>query len=101
MYQGTTPEHTITVPFSTSLLSDFIVTYIQNKKIILTKRKEECTVLENEIHIELTQEETLSFSYLFDMDIELKVQTTEKKVLVHVFKNVPVQELINKEVFPV
>ena len=101
MYQGTTPTHTFKVksPVAVDLLEDIKIFYIQSKRILLTKEKKDCTIIDNEIRVDLSQEETLSFSHLIPLRIEGKALTPDKKVIGFVIENVSVERMINKEVF--
>lgn len=101
MYQGTTPTHTFNLSISTSLIKDITITYIQNRKIVLVKTLKDCTITDNALQLELAQQETMKFSHLAKIRIELKALTTDKKVIASVIDAVSVKELINKEVFDI
>ena len=60
-YRGTTPTHTFTLPFERELISDLRITYVQNKKDIITKKMGDIKFTNNEISIIFTQEETYQF----------------------------------------
>ena len=100
MIQGTTPTHTFILPFPSNLVQDVIVTYVQNNQIILEKHTSDCIWLENAIRINLTQEDTFLFSHLHLLKIEFKILTFDNKVLAKNFRNIPIEEALNKEVFP-
>ena len=67
---GATPRHTFTVPFSTDLIKELKITYVQNNKTVLEKYLADCEVEENSVSYSLTQEET----FLFDSDVMVEVQ---------------------------
>lgn len=100
MIQGTTPTHTFVLPFQASLVQDVMVTYTQNHQIILEKHSADCIWLDNAIQIHLTQNDTFAFSHLHRVKIEFKILTFDNKVLAKNFHNIPVEEALNKEVFP-
>ena len=81
MYRATTPTHIFTLPFETSLLKTFQITYKQFDTIILQKTKEDCTLTDKAIKLELTQEETLLFKPTALVYIQLRVVTNEGRVL--------------------
>jgi hypothetical protein len=58
---GTTPTHTFTLPFEKEMLADLRISYLQNKKKILTKEMEDVEINGNDINLTLTQEETFLF----------------------------------------
>ena len=60
-YRGTTPTQTFTLPFERELISDLRITYVQNKKDIITKKMGDIKFTNNEISIIFTQEETYQF----------------------------------------
>lgn len=70
MRLGTTPKHTFTFPFETSLIKEVKITYAQNKKTVLEKRLNDCEVEANSVSYSLTQEET----FRFDSDAIVEVQ---------------------------
>ena len=76
MRPGTTPKHTFTLPFDTSLIKTVQVTYKQGDKIVLKKKTEACTLDGATISYRLTQEET----FLFDQETTVRIQV---RVLTH------------------
>lgn len=99
--QGTTPSHIFRLPISINLVKDIKITYIQDKEIKFKKTLSDVFTRDNVIYVELTQEETFSLSHESRLRIELRVETQDNKVFGRVFKNIPVEELIDKEVFPI
>ena len=78
-----------------------MITYIQDKEVIFTKTLVDAKQNDRNLIIELTQQETMSFSPLLNVRIEFKVLMQNNKVTTKIFKNIPVEEVINKEVFPI
>lgn len=99
--QGTTPTHIFKLSTSTNLIKDVMITYIQDKNIVFTKTLADTKQHDKTITVELTQEETMKFSHLLNVRIEFSVLTQNNKVIKKIFKNIPVEEVINKEVFPI
>jgi hypothetical protein len=77
---GTTPTHTFTLPFEKEILSEVRITYIQNKKKIITKEIDDLEIDGNDISLTLTQEETFLFEEGRNVSIQLKIKTTDELV---------------------
>lgn len=99
LIQGTTPSHKFRLSISANLIKDVMITYIQDRKIIIKKTLADVFTQDNIIYVDLTQEETFLFSHDLRVRIEVRVLTNDDKVFGRVFKNIPVEELIDKEVF--
>ncbi len=100
MYQATTPTDIFTVS-DISLIKDVTITYLQNRKVVIEKTLKDLKVSGNSILHEMTQEETIKFSSLAKVRIELLFLTNDNKVIPKVFDNIPVEEIINKKVYKV
>jgi hypothetical protein len=70
MRRGTTPTHTMTLPFNTDTIDKIRILYSQKDELILTKNTEDCTISGNIVTVSLTQEDTL----LFKNDIIIEIQ---------------------------
>lgn len=71
MRRGSTPTHTFTLPSDIAgSLTAVEITYKQNGKVILQKRKKDCTIEGNVVAVTLSQEET----FLFKDDAIVKIQ---------------------------
>lgn len=81
MYRATTPTHIFTLPFDTSLLKTIQITYKQLGEKILQKTENACSLTDTAIKVELTQEETLLFKPTSWVSIQLRVMTTDGKVM--------------------
>lgn len=99
LIQGTTPSHKFRLSISTNLIKDVMITYIQDRNIILRKTFSDVLAYDNIIYVDLTQEETFLFSHDLRVRIEVRILTNDNKVFGRVFKNIPVEEIIDKEVF--
>lgn len=104
MIRGTTPTHTFTLPFSTDLIETVYITYIQEccygKNIVIERGKDvannidSCEFDGNKIIVELTQEETLSFIHGVEVEIQVRVKATDKKVLASDLIKTTVNEIL-------
>lgn len=81
MYRGTTPTHIFTLPFDAELVKTAQVSYAQFGKVVLQKNMEDCALQEKQIRVELTQEETQMFRSTGWVYIQLKILTTDGKLL--------------------
>lgn len=81
MIVSTTPIHRFNLPFSTSEITKLVIAYNQGGCNILEKTEDDCTLTENTVSVQLTQEETLLFNYHYDVEIQIKVLTTDNNAL--------------------
>jgi hypothetical protein len=79
--RGTTPTHEFELPYPIALVDDIRVVYGQNKKAIIVKTINDCTLTEGQISISLTQEETFLFSASKKLEIELRIKLANGKVV--------------------
>ena len=98
MIRGTTPTHIFNVPFSTSLIKELRISYAQDGLIVLEKTEATATLTDNTISVELTQEETLSFNDKKNIALQVKVLTTDGKVLATQIQQVRVDRCLSEEV---
>lgn len=75
MRQGTTPTHTFRLPFDVSILSRVRIIYAQNGRVVLVKTGGDVTLSGNTAETKLTQEDTLSFSSSYPVEIQVRVLT--------------------------
>ena len=98
MIQGTTPTHTFTLPFDTSLLTSARIIYSQNEKIILKKELSDCECSGNTISCKLTQEETFLFVHPKTVQIQIRVLTDGGDALNSDIETVPCKMCLDDEV---
>jgi hypothetical protein len=98
MKRGTTPTHIFTIPFDTSLISDLRISYAQNGEEIVCKCKNDCTLEEKTITVELSQEDTFKFECYKQIRIQVRVLTTGGEVLNSDVILLSVGECLNNEV---
>lgn len=78
--RGTTPTQTFTVPFEKALIKEVEIVYVQNEVIILTKTEKDCTIVDNSISVDLSQEDTFKFDSNERLYIQIRILTTGGKV---------------------
>ena len=98
MKRGTTPTHTFTLPFDTSLLSVVRVTYAQMGRVVLTKTGEELTLEGNTVTVRLSQEETFRFNSSHPVELQVRALTADGDAINSDIVTVPVGRCLDKEV---
>lgn len=97
MKRASTPIHRLELPFAQAEIVDLWLTYSQNDKIVLEKKKEDFTVEDRVWSVRLTQEET----NLFKADTaqaQIRVLFTDGTVLPSEIFAVSVGPVLNDEV---
>ena len=79
--RGTTPKHDFGLPYPIELIKDIRLAYVQNKKVVFVKQKNECTRQDGTLSIVLTQEETLSFAPNKIVGIEIRIKLYDGQVV--------------------
>lgn len=98
MIRGTTPTHIFELPFETGLLKDFRISYAQDNKILVEKSTKDCSLDGKKITVTLSQEDTLKFSHLKFVEVQLKVLTNDGAVLATPVQMVSIGAILNDEV---
>ena len=96
MIIGTTPLHTFTIPFDSGLIDKARVIYSQNGQPVL--KRDNCTLDGNLIKVKLTQEDTLSFTASYPVDIQVRVVLHDGEALVSSINKVSVEKCLENEV---
>ena len=79
MVRGTTPTLEFIMPINTNLIEVGYITFHQGRDVVLEKTLEDCIVSETMISLPLTQAETLKFDHNADVEIQIRVKTTDGK----------------------
>jgi hypothetical protein len=98
MRQGTTPTHTFTLPFDTSLVSKIRVIYAQRDIVKVVKTEAEAELIGNQIVVKLTQAETLRLNHRLKTDIQLRVVTHDDEALASDIITVVTDRCLSNEV---
>lgn len=98
MRRASTPTHEFELPFDSSMVLRFLLTYKQGNRIILEKRESDMTVDGNIWSIKLTQEETNLFSDKTYAYAQIRVLTPGGDLLPSDIFRVYVGEVLNDEV---
>lgn len=73
--RGTTPRLTFDLPFETSKLVVAYITLVQNGETVIEKTLNDCIIGDKSIHVQLTQEETLSLSPAYSVKVQFRGKT--------------------------
>lgn len=98
MRLGTTPRHTFTFPFDTSLIEELKITYAQNKKTVFEKYLADCDVEANSVSYTLTQQETFLFAEGVNVEVQARVLTTAGDALASDIRIVTADRCLDREV---
>lgn len=98
IYRGSTPTLIFNLPFATTTLKGITATFVQVGNIIFEKEINDCTLEDNKIKIDLTQQETLQLNAGSYLIIQLKVKTSNDKVLPTKPQAILVENVYNEEV---
>ena len=77
MICGTTPTHIFTLPFDSALVKEAQVIYAQGGMEVLRKDTQDFEMDGQQIGVTLTQEETLSFDHRQNVQVQLRILSTE------------------------
>lgn len=98
MYRGSTPTHEFILPAHVMELAEEVrICYEQKGEEILLKTLEDCERDGNILRITLTQEEANLFER-GTAQVQLRVKTTEGKVIPSDMANVAVRDVLDDEV---
>lgn len=98
MYRGTTPTLKFTLPFEASTIAAAYISVVQNRRVIIEKSIEECTLSGNTILIKLTQEETLLLAVSNETEIQLRVRLVDGSALASQVFTVPTERILKNGV---
>lgn len=98
MRRGTTPKHVFEVPLMAAEIKRVEITYNQKETNLLTKTEEDCSVVDGEISVTLTQEETLQFEVSDCVFIQLRVLLTDDTALASDVIRIGCTECLSDEV---
>lgn len=98
MRRGTTPTHTFTIPFDAEQIKSVRVVYAQTGQVVLAKETEACTLNGNTVTLKLTQEESLRFHDMKNVEIQLRVLLHDGNALTSDIVSVYVSRCLDDEV---
>ena len=81
MRRGTTPTHIFKTKVDLTQASEMFITYKQNSEVKVEKAIGDITIEEEQLTTTLTQAETLTFSTLGSVEIQVRVKFPDGKAL--------------------
>lgn len=81
MRRGTTPTHIFKTKVDLTQASEMFITYKQNSEVKVEKAIGDITIEEEQLTTTLTQAETLTFSTLGPVEIQVRVKFPDGKAL--------------------
>ena len=99
MFRGSTPTHTYVFSEKISDLANVQITYAQQDAVKIVKYLADCTIVDpNTLTVKLTQQETLSLSSNFRVEIQVKALSNEGEVLLSDIIYESARKCLNDEV---
>lgn len=98
MKRGTTPTHTFTLPFETSVIQKMHILYAQDEEVRLKKTEADATMEGNAVSVKLTQEDTLALDCKKNVEVQIRVLTMGNDALTSDIIRVPVDRCLENEV---
>lgn len=98
MYRGTTPIHRFTFDFPKETVDAIYITYKQNGKLRIEKSKEDITFEDGYISVKLTQEETLKFTVIGNVEIQIRFTDISDNAYASNIISVPVDRILKEGV---
>ena len=98
MRQGTTPPHTYVLPMSTDMLQEIEIVYVQEGRTVVRRLKQDMACEGNKVTLQLTQNDTFSFSAESNVEIQVRVKTNEGAVFGSGSMYVTVEKCLSTEV---
>lgn len=77
MRRGTTPKHTFTLPFDTSVVTKVRIVYAQSDIVKITKNTCDAVFAGDTVSVRLTQAETLRLNCSLPTQIQVRVVTRD------------------------
>ena len=81
MYRGTTPTLRFALPFDTNLVQKAYITFYQQDRKQIEKQLSDCQIVNNQLVVTLTQEETLRFVTNVPLLMQARVVLSDGRVL--------------------
>ena len=82
MRRGTTPKHTFTLPFDTSVVEKVRVVYAQDDNVKIVKNTCDAELINNTVSVRLSQAETLRLNCNLKTQIQVRVVTRDDDAFV-------------------
>ena len=98
MIRGTTPKHTFNIPITADDVSAARVVYAQFGRDKIIKTGADLALTGNQIECVLTQEDTMSFSCKYPVEVQVRILTTAGLVMASDIMTINVERCLDSEV---
>lgn len=98
MYRASTPECSWDLGTDAASLDSIKITFKQAGIIVLEKDKEDLTCDGNTVSFTMTQEETKAFKAFRPANVQIRIKTTEGKVIDSTIDTFNIEKVLNDEV---
>ena len=95
---GSTPTHTFTIPYDTSLLDIVEITYSQRGQVVLQKREDDCTMEDDVISVKLKERDTFLFDSAYPVEIQMRIGDKDGTVIPSDIINVSCARCLSQDV---
>lgn len=99
MRKGTTQNFVLNFKTTTDFIEKIVITFAQNGVVLLEKKENDCSFVENKVIVPLTQEETMSFDTNKVLEVQAKVLSVAGDVIATDVYYTTVGDIFNKELF--
>lgn len=98
MRRGTTPTHKFKVPIDLTEADEVYMTYKQDGTVKVEKTREDMEITAEEITLQLSQTDTLSFSTIGDVEIQCRAKFLDGSAVASCVKKIPVCKILKEGV---
>lgn len=98
MYRGTTPIHRFTFDFPKETVDAIYITYKQSGQLRIEKSKKDIVFDDGVISVKLTQEETLKFTVIGNVEIQIRFTDISDNAYASNIISVPVDRILKEGV---
>ena len=98
MIRGTTPTHIFDLSIDTEIIDKIRIIYAQDDVPLFVKERDECKFDNSTVTVKLSQNETLLFNCLKDVQIQIRVLTSGGDALSTPVRRVSIEKCLESEV---
>ena len=94
--RGSTPTHSFSIPFDTSIITGVLIMYAQGGEEVFRKKTADCTITDHDVSVTLTQSETLSLK-AEACKVQMVVYSADKALVSNTIE-VSVDDILSEDV---
>ena len=95
--RGSTPTHTFSIPFDTSVVTGVVIIYAQDGAEVLQKKTADCTITDRDVSVTLSQNDTMLFSAGKPAMVQLVVYAGERASVSNIVE-MSVSDILSEDV---